>query len=144
MREVGIVKKEQGKRAQVSIQRHVACGDCGACHVGRDKMTMEATALNEIGAKEGELVEVEMQFANVMKASMIAYGIPLMVFILGAVIGFYSINPRFGLGDNPIPAFLTGLGLTALSYIVIRILEKRGVFVKGYEPRITAVLEKCE
>lgn len=144
MKEVGIVRGQQGKKAQVSIQRHAACGDCGACHVGRDKMTMEATAYNGIGAKVGERVEVEMQFANVMKASMIAYGIPLVVFILGAVVGFYWINPRLGAGDSPIPAFIAGLVLTAISYIVIRILEKTGAFTKGYEPLITAILDKCD
>ena len=144
MKEVGIVQGQKGNKAKVSIQRHAACGDCGACHVGRDKMTMEATAYNGIGAKVGELVEVEMQFANVMKASMIAYGVPLMVFILGAVIGFYWINPIIGAGESPIPAFVSGLFLTAVSYMVIRILEKTGAFTNGYEPRITAILDKCD
>jgi sigma-E factor negative regulatory protein RseC len=144
MKEVGIVQKMQGNRAHVSIQRHAACGDCGACHVGRDKMTMNAIAYNGVGAEVGDAVEVEMQFTNVMKASMIAYGIPLVVFILGSVFGFYVLNPMLGAGDNPMPAFLSGLVLTILSYFTIRVLEKKGAFSKGYEPNITAVLEKCD
>lgn len=144
MKEVGIVRNQKGNKAQVSIQRHAACGDCGACHVGRDKMTMNAFAVNAIGAKEGELVEVEMQFTNVMKAAMIAYGIPLVMFFIGAVVGFYMLNPILGAGESPMPAFFAGLGLTALSYMIIRALEKKGVFTKGYEPHITAILDKCD
>lgn len=144
MKEVGIVQRQVGKKAQVSIQRHAACGDCGACHVGKDKMTMEAMVYNEVGAEVGQLVEVEMQFANVMKASMIAYGIPLVMFILGAVAGFYVLNPLLGYGESPVLPFVTGLALTAISYGIIRALDKKGAFTKGYQPHITAILDTCD
>lgn len=144
MKEVGIVRQQQGKKARVSIQRHAACGDCGACHVGKDKMTMEALAYNEIGAEVGALVEVEMQFANVLKASMIAYGIPLVVFIAGAIFGYYLLNPMLGAGESPIPAFVTGIVLTAITYMAIRIMDNKGIFTKGYEPHITAILDSCD
>ncbi|MBF7095878.1 SoxR reducing system RseC family protein [Alkalibacter mobilis] len=144
MKEIGVVRSITGKKANVTINRHAACGDCGACSVGKEKMTMEAVAFNGIGAKEGEIVEVEMQFTNIMKASMIAYGIPLVMFVVGAIIGFYFLNEMMNLGDSPMPAFFLGTVMTAMTYVIIKIAEKAGKFSKGYEPQITAVIGKCD
>ncbi|HAE63164.1 MAG TPA: sigma E factor regulator [Eubacteriaceae bacterium] len=140
MKEIGVVNTITGNKASVTIKRHAACGDCGACAVGKEKMTMETTAQNGIGAKAGDTVEVEMQFTNIMQASMIAYGLPLLMFVIGAVVGFYPINTLFGTPENPITAFATGTLLTAITYIAIKFADKSGRFSNGFEPIITNVI----
>lgn len=139
MKEIGIVSDIQGKKAQVIIQRSAACGDCGACQVGKNKLTMEANAVNFVGAQKGDQVEVEMSFVNVLKASLIIYGIPLIVFILGVVAGNYL--PVQNQSDNPLISFIIGLSLMALSFIVIKIFDRKGVFSVKYEPHITNIIK---
>ncbi len=140
MKEIGIVKKITGKTARVAIERHAACGECGACQVSKDKMSMTTTARNDAGAQVGDQVSVEMEFGNVMKATSIAYGIPLIAFLLGCGLGFW-LGPILG-WDQVITSFCTGVLLTAVSYGIIHLYDRRGAFGKGYEPIITAVLSQ--
>lgn len=140
MKEVGIVNSIQGNEAKVIIQRNAACGDCGACQVGKDKLTMEVTAKNVIGAKEGDKVEVEMKFVNVLKASFIMYGIPLIMFIVGSIAGYYYSSIVLEQPDNPIFSFLFGIILTAITYLIIKYLDSKGKFSYKYEPQITNII----
>jgi len=141
MKEIGIVSSTQGMKATVTIQRSAACGDCGACQVGKEKLTMEASAVNVVHAKTGDKVEVEMAFKNVMKASFIAYGLPLIMFVLGCVLGSFYTSNILGQSENPIFSFLSGLVLMALTYGVIKIFDNKGLFTISYEPRITTILD---
>ncbi|MFZ7122035.1 MAG: SoxR reducing system RseC family protein, partial [Eubacteriaceae bacterium] len=141
MKEIGIVNSIRGNEAKVIIQRNAACGDCGACQVGKDKLTMEATAINVIGAKEGDKVEVEMKFVNVLRASFIMYGIPLIMFIVGSIIGYYYSSIVLEQPENPIFSFLFGIILTAITYFVIKYLDSKGKFSHKYEPQITNIID---
>ena len=138
MREIGTVASVFGRKAKVVIERSAMCGDCGACQVGKDKLTMETTVLNLAKARIGDRVEVEMAFKNVIAASIIAYGIPLLAFIIGAVLA----SQFTGEVENPILSFISGLTLMIITFIVIKILDKKGVFNYTYEPQITNVLTK--
>src|SRR5690554_3763680 len=92
MREIGHVVSIEGNFAKVVIQRHAACGDCGACQIGQEKMTMEAMVRNPISAKVGQQVEIETETTNILKASFIMYVFPLILFVLGAFLGYNISN----------------------------------------------------
>ncbi len=142
MREIGIVKKTKGKTAKVVIQRHAACGDCKKCDVSKDKSTMTTEAINQAKAKQGDAVAVEMSFNNVMKASGIAYGIPCAAFILGCFVGFYVL-PMLMSVDATLSGFFTGVVLTAIAYLIIHLVDRRGAFAgRDYAPVITEVLDE--
>lgn len=141
MKEIGIIVDTKGKTAQVEIKRNSACGDCGACHMSKNKSTMETVALNPIGAKKGDSVEVEMEFANVFKAASIMYGIPLVAFLFGASITYYLII-SLGLNwDQNLVPFFSGIALLAVSYGVIKYFDKKGLFNSKYQPTITGFAE---
>ena len=144
MKEIGIIIDTKGKIARVQIQRHSACGDCGACHMSKQKSTMEAMAKNPIGAKTGETVEVEMQFASVFKAASIMYGIPLVAFLFGSSITYYLII-SLGLNwDQSLVPFFSGIALLAVAYGGIKYFDEKGVFNSKYQSVITAIIEKKE
>lgn len=138
MDEQGIVISTNGNKARVLINRHAACGDCGACHIGKEKMTMETVADNKIDAKEGEDVLVHMETINVLKATGIAYGFPFLLFVIGLLLGWF-LAPIFNL-DQVITSFFMGIGLTIISFLVIYFLEKRGIFNTKYKPIIIKIL----
>lgn len=141
MKEIGIVSSIHGNKAKVLIQRSAACGDCGACQVGKEKLTMEASAINDTNAKAGDTVEVEMAFKNVMKASFVAYMVPLFMFILGSLLSAFYTSSILGQPENPIMSFVSGLAFMAVAYLIIKVLDRRGAFSFTYEPHITSILD---
>lgn len=144
MKEIGTIKALQGNNAEVEIKRNSACGDCGACHVSKDQSVMLTIAKNSVGAKSGETVEVEMQFANVFVAAFIMYGIPLIAFILGSCVAYYLVGALSLAWDQVLTSFLTGISLTAIAYLVIRNFDRKGQFNSKYQPVIIAVVEQAE
>ena len=75
--------------AEVLLVRESACsGDshkCSGC--GAAKETMIVTADNPIEAKRGDLVKLESATGPVMKAAVVLYVIPLVLFFLGYYLG---------------------------------------------------------
>ena len=75
--------------AEVFHVRESACsGDCHKCSgCGAAKETVVFTAVNPLGAKPGDLVTVRSQSAPVLKAAVVLYVAPLVLFFLGVALG---------------------------------------------------------
>ena len=69
--------------------RESACsGDCHKCSgCGAAKEAVIFTADNPIGAAPGDLVKVESSTAPVLKAAVVLYVLPLVLFFLGYYLG---------------------------------------------------------
>ena len=82
--------------AEVLLVRESACsGDCHKCSgCGAAKETMIFTAKNAVNASQGDLVKVESATGPVMKAAMVLYVIPLVLFFLGYWLG--TLPGNFG------------------------------------------------
>ena len=75
--------------ATVFRMRERACsGDCHKCSgCGAAKETVIFSADNPIGAAPGDFVKVESSTAPVLKAAMVLYVLPLLLFFLGYWLG---------------------------------------------------------
>ena len=75
--------------ADVILVRESACsGDCHKCSgCGAAKETMIVRAQNVIHANRGDIVKVESATGPVMKAAVVLYVIPLVLFFLGYYLG---------------------------------------------------------
>lgn len=75
--------------AQVIHVRESACsGDCHKCSgCGAAKEAVLFTADNPIGARPGDLVKVESDTGTVLKAAVVLYVLPLVLFFLGYYVG---------------------------------------------------------
>ena len=75
--------------AEVLLVRESACsGDCHKCSgCGAAKEAVLFDAANPIGAKMGDLVKVESETGPVLKAAVVLYVIPLVLFFLGYYLG---------------------------------------------------------
>lgn len=71
--------------AELSVQRESACsGDCHHCGgCGTVGQTLRLTAKNPIGAQKGDVVIVESESKTVLKAAMLVYLLPLLLFLIG-------------------------------------------------------------
>lgn len=117
--------------AQVVVIRESACsGDCHKCSgCGAAKETLLVLAENPIGAKPGELVRLRSETAPVMKAALVLYILPLVLFFGGYFLGaaLWELGALVGC-----LAFAAGIGL-AVAYDRLVAGKKKPVYtIFGY------------
>lgn len=100
---------EDGTAVVIHVRESACSGDCHKCSgCGAAKEAVLFTADNPIRAKKGDLVKVESATGPVLKAAVVLYVIPLVLFFLGYYLGtIMGVSPALiaGLG------FLLGVGL---------------------------------
>lgn len=103
--------------AQVICIRESACsGDCHKCSgCGAAKETILLTADNPIGAAAGDLVNLRSQTGPVLKAAMVLYMMPLVLFFAG-----YALAAVLNLSGA-----LFGCMAFVLSIILIVVYDRR-------------------
>ena len=116
--------------AQVIHVRESACsGDCHKCSgCGAAKEAVLFTADNPIGARRGDLVKVESDTGTVLKAAVVLYVLPLVLFFLG-----YYVGTLLGISG--------GLGAClgfALGVVIIVVYDRKVVKKKNIGYTITA------
>ncbi len=92
--ESAVVVKVEGSYAWVERERQSSCGSCAAnkgCGTATLQKVMgnkrsQLKALNRAQAKEGDCVVIGLQEQALLKGSLYAYLMPLLVMLLGAVI----------------------------------------------------------
>lgn len=99
--------------AEVFRIRESACsGDCHKCSgCGAAKETVIFTAVNPLGAKPGDLVTVRSESAPVLKAAVVLYVAPLVLFFLGVALGSLLGTMEYLLGGF---GFCAGIVLVVL------------------------------
>ena len=103
--------------AQVICIRESACsGDCHHCSgCGAAKETILLTAENPIGAAAGDLVHLRSETGPVLKAAVMLYMMPLVLFFAGYAVG----------SAVHISGALTGGLAFALSVVLIVLYDRR-------------------
>ena len=124
MRERGRVIETRGNMAKVEIFRRDECSRCKVCGFGsRDKII--ADAVNTIGAKACDDVELELEGSQVVRAAVIVYLIPLVFLLVGLYLGtvFASFIDRQDLAS--LTAAIFGFGFLGLSYVGVAAYSRR-------------------
>lgn len=118
--EIGVVKSISGALAIVDVPKKSACQGCtmGTCKPG--DQTMEIEAFNQAGAREGQKVRVVMKSYAYTKGSMIVYGIPAVMLVLGAVVGKEIVSGFFPAVDSDVLSAVCGIIAFFLSFLIIK------------------------
>ena len=84
---------EDGTATVIHIRESACSGDCHKCSgCGAAKEAVLFEAVNAIHAKRGDLVKVESATGPVLKAAVVLYVIPLVLFFLGYYLGTLAGN----------------------------------------------------
>jgi sigma-E factor negative regulatory protein RseC len=137
-----IIELKAADVALVLCQKSSACAHCSAekiCHTNEGSQARKVEVYNPDGAQVGDQVRLSVPTRSFLYSSFLLYIVPLIVLIIGAVIG-KEIAPLFeiGLDANALSAIM-GTGLMGLSFFGIRIAT-RLMNRKKYMPQITAVI----
>ena len=96
-------------RAEVAVKRQSACGhDCSKCGGGCSELMVSSTvavmAANPVRAMPGDMVRVESSTGGILKAAVVVYLVPFLLFFLG-----YFICAGLGLSGG-VSAAAGGVG----------------------------------
>lgn len=117
MIENGFVKSTENGLCEVIVKRKTACGEnCASCSGMCNAAETVCVAENNIGAKPGDFVSIEMQTGKVLKTAFLVYILPIIVFF--AVFGIIS---RF----SEIGSYLGGAVSMILTFILLCGYDKK-------------------
>ena len=124
MQQIGLVRKETNGDIELEIKRASACGgNCGGCGSSCDSTGHIVVLPNKVNAKVGDFVEVSAESKNILKYMAIIYMIPFAFFIIGIALG-NNIFKSMGNENYEILSFLSGMLALAISFFVVRIIDK--------------------
>lgn len=135
MVEEGIVIEVYDGKAKVRAMRGTSCDGCASRAMCKpvDGTNVVIEVRNDLGAHIGERVEVAMEPRTFLKASFIAYIVPLLSFFVGGVVGKR-------IGGTDVWAALCGLLFLFLCYAGIWMYNKRALREGKFQPVIVTVL----
>lgn len=136
MQAEGVVVRLAGDCAYVSVQRAKGCGRCheaGGCGGDFEVARCEEFVVDNLfGAKLGQRVTLEVPAGATLRAAALAYGIPLVLTLLGAALG-----AAYG-GSELLTALMALAGLV-LAFVLGYGLRRSRV-VLGSQVRIVGLL----
>ncbi|MDU2149497.1 MAG: SoxR reducing system RseC family protein [Paeniclostridium sordellii] len=139
-----VIELVDGTTAKIKMQKHSACAACGKCASSTDKKDIIVEVDNNIGAKVGDYVEVNMDSVNVIKAAAIVYIVPLIA-LLGGTIMSYGIFNFIDIGMNKeVLSGFVGIVLTIISYLLIKSKDRKFRESRNYIPIITKVINTID
>lgn len=104
--------RNDGTAVVIHVRESACSGDCHKCSgCGAAKEAVLFDAANPIGAKRGDLVKVESATGPVLKAAIVLYVIPLILFFLGYYLGDKYLGMGALIGGL---GFVLGIGLVVL------------------------------
>lgn len=139
MNRFGEVIEADSDFAKVKLNRHSACTGCNGCNKGEEEeqKNIEIRVLNTENAHIGDIVEINMESQNILKAAVIAYGLPFITLLLGIIIGYKVFN-------NEIISILLGFGFLGITYFGIQRNENKFYNSHDYVPELVRVVKHEE
>ncbi len=125
MLETGVVTKITEKEASVQFMRKSGCGEnCHSCTMECNANFVTVEVKNRLDAKVGDNVKVEMKNSTFNKMMFFAYGLPLLMLVIGSVIG-YSVFKALGNANYELYTFIIGIVFFGISYIALSKFNKK-------------------
>lgn len=126
MEQIGIVVNVENDYMDILSTRESACGsDCSTCQAKcSESKPFKLHVLNTIDAKPGDRVKIEMNSKAVLGYMTLVYGLPCLFFIVGVLVAFIVLENSIK-NNVELYSFISGLVLMAISYIIIKSIDKK-------------------
>ena len=117
MKEKAVVISTKEREALVRTVPNEKCSGCCSC--GASKSRSFTVSLGEMSPpKEGDMLEIEVDPASMIKVYLILYAIPLLVFVL-ALVGVYAVTA------SPLLSFALASAVLGAVYLAIGYIVRR-------------------
>ena len=132
MKEIATVKETKENIATVYLEKKDECSKCGMCIFPKNAKGVDITALNNVGAKEGDKVIIEVKDEGKLTGIFLAFIVPLL--LIGVA---FLINALFI--KNELWTLAIAVGLVVLWYIALSFIDKKLKFNSKYGTEILSV-----
>ena len=120
MEEVGRVIEIKGNMAKVEVAQKELCHKCPSesfCKLATGgSRTIEAT--NEIEAKAGQLVKIEIIFGSILASAFIIYIFPIIALLVGGVLAQW-------ISGSQNMAIIVGIIALTASFLFVHFIDKK-------------------
>ena len=125
-----VVAAENGV-LEVCFERPEACAHCGACAGQKNETFVKIPGSVPVG----RWLDVDMPEGQVLKASMLAYVMPLLLLLGGIALG--SV-----LFQQEVLWAMTGVVFMGVSWLALRLIEKKMKQRDVWQPKVVNVYEE--
>ncbi|MGL5695295.1 MAG: SoxR reducing system RseC family protein [Peptostreptococcaceae bacterium] len=132
------------KTAKMKMQRHSACAACGKCqNLSSETKEILVEVDNAVGAKIGDHVEVNMENMNVLKATALAYIVPLVFLIIGTMVSYSIFDKMVSFDKTFLEIASGGVGILMmlLSYVILKNNDDKFRESRNFIPVIVKILD---
>lgn len=139
-----IIEIVDDKTAKLKMQRHSACASCGKCQtLSSESKEILVEVDNSIGAKPGDHVEVNMENMNVLKATALAYLVPLIFLLVGTIVSYFMLDMIISTQGIIVELIsgIIGIILMLLSYVILKRNDSKFRDSRKFIPVITKIIE---
>ena len=143
--EQGIVVKaglpHRDNMALVRTVRSSACEACsarGQCNPNIKGKDSEVEAVNLVNAKAGDIIQISMDNAALLKATFLLYVFPIICMLIGAFVG-HSVGKAMASNPSTISALV---GITCFIAAMVLVRKQAGYMALKlkYQPKITRIV----
>ena len=127
-----IVVRENGK-LMAEVVRTEACQTCRACAFGKNERVLVPVDAERYAP--GDRVEIELKGGSVAKASLAAYGVPVVLLVAGLLLGGALSLPEW-------TQAVSGILGCALGFFAVRLYDRRIARTGKYAPVIRPAGER--
>jgi len=146
--EEGIVIKAGGvapQTAWVKTAQSSACKACSArhsCNADSRSKEREVEAVNLVGAKVGDLIQISIDSGALLKTTFLLYIFPVICMLIGGVAG-HKVGVGMGIDPSPMSALIAILCFLGAMFIV-RLRAGRMALRMEYRPKITRIIGRAD
>lgn len=137
-----VIKIKEDGMAHVVTDRKNACSGCGStnhCHSCLSNSKMMTEALNSAGAKEGDLVDINLKSSVVLKGAVVMYLIPIMGLLAGALTGV-SVRGILGI-EETMSSIIFGIAGLCLGFMAVVFISKWMSAKNKLTPTISKIIK---
>lgn len=137
--EEGIVKKSNDGIATIVISNSDKCEECTAkiyCKPGNSN-ERSLIVKDPFGVNPGDKVRVSINGSKILGVSVLIYGIPLVILLIGLIIGMQLFQ-----SNKEIFSTLLTLGLISIYILIILFIDKKRKYHLQAYPEIVFVAER--
>ena len=131
LRHIGTVDAVDGEYAVVSFERSSMCAHCGICEGSGDStQQVKIRVKNTLNAKEKDRVCVSVSNRSLLSASLIAYVVPLLLFLAGLFLGRLI---------SEIVSIVAAICFCASSFFILRYFDRKNRENHTFEPKMISI-----
>lgn len=143
--EEGIVLENRDNKSLVEVLNKARCATCShswMCTGNRDLSKIEVK--NPINAKIGDKVIFKYSEKEVYKFSLLLYGIPLFMFVIGGIIGYFLPDISNLNISNDLRGLIFSFIFLGASFFLLKRIARFFIRKKNIFPEITKISRKYE